>query len=66
MGIEIRKIVIIREYHGPDRCHIVTGMPSAIVGNLDVLTLDFIAARDTGISYVEKNFPGVPVEVIVA
>lgn len=64
MDIEIKRIVVFRAYYGPDHVYLYTGLPPALVGDKDCLSLDFIAARGTGKFYAHKHFPGIPVEVI--
>lgn len=59
----ITSITLVQGGRGPDRIALNTTLPSPLVGEA-FLTLDFTAPRGRGQDYIERNFPGVPVEVI--
>lgn len=65
MRIEIVKITIVLFKHAADLVLLKTNLPSATPGITDQsVSLQFAAAKDTGVAYAAANFPGVPVEII--
>lgn len=63
MDLHITKATIVR-IGGPDVVYLTTGLPEAIWPYTDELDLRFYCASGKAEAYLEKHFPGVPVEVI--
>lgn len=59
----VKNILVLRFSMSADRVVLNTSLPEAMYPFTDKLTLEFSAARGTGVEYCEKHFPGVPVEL---
>lgn len=62
--LPIIRATVVRLKHGCDYVTLATPLPDSVFPFKEELGVRFQAARDTGLDYVEKNFPGIPVELV--
>lgn len=61
------KAHVITGLFGPDKIHLETNLPNAFpIYKDEPQTLQFEALQETGVDYVQKNFPDLEIEVVNA